>query len=137
MVELLLINLDHVGIAVEDLDASLADFKKLYGVEPTHREVVASQGVEEAMLAVGGSYVQLLQPLDDEGPVARFIQKRGAGMHHLAFAVADLPAALAYLEAEGAELIDREPRLGGWGKSIAFVHPRAFSGTLIELVESS
>jgi methylmalonyl-CoA/ethylmalonyl-CoA epimerase len=137
VVELLLINLDHVGIAVEDLDASLADFKKLYGVEPTHREVVASQGVEEAMLAVGGSYVQLLQPLDDEGPVARFIQKRGAGMHHLAFAVADLPAALAYLEAEGAELIDREPRLGGWGKSIAFVHPRAFSGTLIELVESS
>lgn len=136
MVELLLINLDHVGIAVEDLDASLADFKRMYGVDPSHREVVESQGVEEAMLAVGGSFVQLLQPMDDDGPVARFIQKRGPGLHHLAFAVADVAAALTHLEAEGAELIDSKPRIGGWGKTIAFVHPRAFAGTLIELVES-
>lgn len=133
---MLLINLDHIGIAVHDLDAALGSFRRQYGVDPVHRETVASQGVEEAMLAVGGSYVQLLQPLDDEGPVARFLAKRGEGMHHLAFAVADLELALAHLEAEGAELIDRRPRIGGWGKRIAFVHPRAFGGTLIELVES-
>ena len=134
--ELLLINLDHVGVAVADLDEALSDFKRLYGVDPVHREVVESQGGEEAMLAVGGSHVQLLAPIDEDGPVARFLDRRGPGMHHLAFAVADIDAALDYLDTEGAELIDREPRIGGSGKRIAFVHPRVFSGTLIELVQS-
>ncbi|NNC42066.1 MAG: methylmalonyl-CoA epimerase [Acidimicrobiia bacterium] len=132
----MLINLDHVGIAVENLNESLATFKELYGVEPMHRETVASQGVEEAMLSVGGSYVQLLQPIDEDGPVARFLRQRGQGMHHLAFAVADIEAALRHLESQGARLVDVEPRIGGQGKRIAFVHPRSFGGTLIELVES-
>lgn len=135
-IDLLLINLDHVGIAVEDLNESLARFKDLYGVEPMHRETVASQGVEEAMLSVGGSYVQLLQPIDEAGPVARFLERRGEGMHHLAFAVADIEVSLGHLESQGARLVDDEPRIGGQGKRIAFVHPQAFGGTLIELVES-
>ena len=130
-----LINLHHIGIAVRDLDASLAEYQRQYGVEPSHREVVESQGVEEAMIAVGGSYVQLLQPLASDTPVGRFLDSRGEGLHHVAYAVADIHQALIHLEAEGVELIDKEPRIGGEGSRIAFVHPRALAGTLIELVE--
>lgn len=128
-------NLDHVAIAVEDLDAALAEYERLYGVTPQHREVVAEQGVEEAMLAVGGSYIQLLQPLTPDSPVGRFLAKNGEGLHHIALAVDDIEAALAHLRAEGASLIDQEPRIGGGGARIAFVHPRQTTGTLIELVE--
>ncbi len=130
-------NLDHVAIAVHDLDAAIDAHRRQYGVEPAYREVVESQGVEEAMLPLGGSYVQLLQPLGPETPVGKFIDRRGEGLHHVAYAVADIDAALAYLEAQGAELVDSEPRLGGRGARIAFVHPRAFAGTLIELVETA
>ena len=130
-----LINLHHIGIAVRDLDASLAEYQRQYGVEPSHREVVESQGVEEAMIPVGGSYVQLLQPLASDTPVGRFLDNRGEGLHHVAYAVADIHQALIHLEAEGVELIDKEPRIGGEGSRIAFVHPRALAGTLIELVE--
>ena len=130
-----LINLHHIGIAVRDLDASLAEYQRQYGVEPSHREVVESQGVEEAMIPVGGSYVQLLQPSASDTPVGRFLDKRGEGLHHVAYAVADLEQALAHLEAEGVDLIDKEPRIGGRGTRIAFVHPSALAGTLIELVE--
>ena len=132
-----LLNLDHVAIAVEDLDGALEDYKTRYGVEPLHRERVESQGVEEAMIPVGGSYVQLLQPLDAESPVGRFLAKHGEGLHHVAYAVPDIEAALSHLEAEGARLIDREPRIGGRGAKIAFVHPADLAGTLIELVELS
>jgi len=132
---MLLLNLDHVALAVHDLDEALDRFQRLYGVSPDSREVIAGQGVEEAMLLVGGSRVQLLAPLHGDGPVARFLARHGEGLHHLAFAVPDLDAALAHLAAEGAELIDREPRPGGGGTRIAFVHPRAFGGTLTELVE--
>jgi methylmalonyl-CoA/ethylmalonyl-CoA epimerase len=128
-------NLDHVGIAVHDLDASLAEFRDQYGVEPLYRQVVESQGVDEAMLPVGGSFVQLLQPLHEDTPVGRFLAKRGEGMHHMAFAVADIEQALAHLTAQGVRLIDEEPRIGGGGHRIAFVHPKAFGGTLVELVE--
>ncbi len=128
-------NLDHVAIAVHDLDAALAEYSRLYGSEPLHREVVGEQGVEEAMIAVGGSHVQLLQPLDAESPVGRFLSTRGEGLHHIALAVADIDAALRHLESEGARLIDREPRIGGRGAKIAFVHPIQFAGTLVELVE--
>lgn len=128
-------NLDHVAIAVRDLDASLVEYARLYGAEPLHREVVAEQGVEEAMIAVGGSCIQLLQPLSADSPVGRFIEARGEGLHHVALAVPDIEAALAHLEAEGARLIDREPRVGGRGARIAFVHPKEFAGTLVELVE--
>lgn len=130
-----LVNLDHVGIAVRDLDASLAGYRAQYGVEPLYRETVEAQGVEEAMIPVGGSFVQLLQPLGPDTPVGRFLDQRGEGLHHLAFAVADIDEALAHLASEGARLVDETPRPGGRGARIAFVHPKALAGTLIELVE--
>ena len=130
-------NLDHVGIAVHDLDAALAGYRGRYGIDPAHREMVEEQGVEEAMLAVGGSFVQLIQPLTPESPVGRFLAKKGEGLHHIAFAVLDIEAALKHLEAEGSRLIDPVPRRGGRGARIAFVHPADLSGTLIELVEHS
>ncbi len=128
-------NLDHVALAVRDLDSSLAEYKRLFGSDPIYREIVAEQGVEEAMIAVGGSYVQLLQPLGPDTPVGKFIESHGEGMHHVALAVADIEAALNHLEEEGARLVDETPRIGGRGARIAFVHPKAFAGTLVELVE--
>ncbi len=128
-------NLDHVAIAVADLDAAVDAHKRQYGVEPLYRESVESQGVEEAMLPLGGSFVQLLQPLGPDTPVGRFIERHGEGLHHVAYAVADIEAALRHLEEDGVEIIDREPRVGGRGARIAFVHPRSFHGTLVELVE--
>lgn len=130
-----LLNLDHVGIAVRDLDAAIGGYRNRYGVEPLYREVVESQGVEEAMIPVGGSFVQLLQPLSGDSPVGKYVEKHGEGMHHMAFAVPDIEAALAHLESEGARLIDETPRVGGRGARIAFVHPKDLTGTLIELVE--
>jgi methylmalonyl-CoA epimerase len=128
-------NIDHIAIAVRDLDAALGDYERLYGSVPLSREVVEEQGVEEAMIAVGGSHIQLLQPLSDDSAVGRFLASRGEGMHHVALAVADIEAALAHLVDEGAELVDSEPRIGGGGHRIAFVHPKTWAGTLVELVE--
>lgn len=133
---MLLINIDHIGIAVHDLDQALAEYDRQYRVAPMHREVVESQGVEEAMIAVGGSHIQLLAPLADDSPVGKFLEKRGEGLHHVAYAVADIEAALAHLRSEGVRLIDEAPRTGGGGSRIAFVHPKSLAGTLIELVES-
>ena len=130
-----LINLDHVAIAVEDLDATIAEYRRQYGVEPLYREVVEEQGVEEAMIPVGGSYVQLLRPLSDQTPVGRYLAKNGPGLHHIAYAVPSIEQALAHLKSEGVRLIDESPRLGGRGARIAFVHPKELAGTLIELVE--
>ncbi len=132
-----LLNLDHVGIAVHDLDAALEAYRNRYGVDPLHRDRVEAQGVEEAMIPVGGSFIQLLQPLGPDTPVGRFLAKNGEGLHHVAYVVADIGAALAHLEETGARLIDREPRVGGRGAKIAFVHPADLAGTLIELVELS
>ena len=132
-----LLNLDHVAIAVEDLDEAIEGYRSRYNVEPLYREVVEEQGVEEAMIPVGGSFVQLLQPLGPETPVGRFLSKNGEGLHHIAFAVASIEAALDHLADEGAQLIDTEPRAGGRGTRIAFVHPADVGGTLIELVELS
>jgi len=129
-------NLDHVGIAVANLDASLAEYKRLFDADPVYRETVIEQGVEEAMIAVGGSFVQLLCPLGPDTPVGRFLAARGEGMHHIALAVDDIDVALDHLRSEGARLIDEEPRIGGGGTRIAFLHPKAFAGTLVELVES-
>lgn len=132
---MLVYNLDHVGIAVRDLEASIDGYREKYGVEPLHREVVESQGVEEALLPVGGSFVQLLTPLEPAGPVGRFLEKRGEGLHHIAYAVLDIEDALQHLRASGARLIDETHRVGGRGAKIAFVHPSDLGGTLIELVE--
>lgn len=130
-----LINLDHVAIAVTDLDAAIAGYRDRYRVEPLYRETVESQGVDEAMIPVGGSFVQLLQPLGPETPVGRFLSKNGEGLHHIAYAVISIDAALEHLSSAGARLIDTEPRIGGRGARIAFVHPGDLGGTLVELVE--
>ena len=128
-------NLDHVAIAVHDLDSAIERHRRLFGVEPLYRELVEEQGVEEAMLAIGGSYVQLIAPLDEATPVGRFLAKFGEGLHHIAYAVTDIESALGQLRDEGARLVDETPRVGGRGAKIAFVHPAAFAGTLVELVE--
>lgn len=132
-----LLNLDHVGIAVEDLDVTLDGYRSRYGVEPLYRERVEAQGVEEAMIPVGGSFIQLLQPLGPDTPVGRFLKRHGEGLHHLAYAVPNIDVALAHLVSEGARLIDEHPRSGGRGARIAFVHPGDLAGTLVELVELS
>lgn len=130
-----LLNLDHVAIAVEDLDLAIEGYRDRYDVEPLYRERVEEQGVEEAMIPVGGSFVQLLEPLSPETPVGRFLAKKGEGLHHIAYTVSSIEAALTHLKGRGARLIDEEPRVGGRGARIAFVHPGDLAGTLIELVE--
>lgn len=128
-------NLDHVGIAVRNLDEAIDRFGGLYGSQPLYRHTVEQQGVEEAMLPVGGSFIQLLQPLGPDTPIGKFLEARGEGLHHVAFAVAEIEAALRHLEESGSRLIDSEPRPSARGTRIAFVHPKDFAGTLIELVE--
>ena len=132
-----LLNLDHVAIAVESLDAAIEGYRSRYHVEPLYRERVEDQGVEEAMIAVGGSFIQLLEPIGPDTPVGRFLSKHGEGLHHVAYAVSSIDAALEHLENEGARLIDKTPRIGGRGARIAFVHPGDLAGTLMELVELS
>lgn len=129
------INLHHTAVAVRDLEATLRSLARLFGVEPLSRETVAEQGVEEAMVPLGGSFLQVLSPLAPDSPVGRFLERRGEGLHHIAIQVADIDAALAHLRTMGAELVDDVPRLGGGGHRIAFVHPRTLAGILIELVE--
>jgi methylmalonyl-CoA/ethylmalonyl-CoA epimerase len=130
-----LLNLDHVGIAVPDLDDAILAYEARYRVVPLYREVVEAQGVEEAMIPVGGSFIQLLQPLTADTTVGRFLDRRGPGLHHVAYTVTSISAALEHLKGQGATLIDQAPRLGGRGARIAFVHPEDLGGTLIELVE--
>ncbi|HEY7563332.1 MAG TPA: methylmalonyl-CoA epimerase [Acidimicrobiia bacterium] len=132
-----LYNLDHVAIAVRDLEAAISSYRDRYRVEPLYREAVPEQGVEEAMIPLGGSFIQLITPLSSDSAVSRFLEKHGEGLHHVAYAVADIEEALAYLVERGARLVDRQPRIGGRGARIAFVHPADLAGTLIELVEPS
>ena|SRR5439155_14138699 len=126
----------HLGIAVEDLDEAVATYERLFGAEVEHRGSVADQGVEAASLRVGAGRVELLASLGEETPVGKFLAKRGPGMHHVAYAVEDLPAELSRLSAAGAELIDERPREGLFGLEVAFVHPDAAHGVLSELVSS-
>lgn len=128
-------NIHHVAIAVENLDAAIAGYENLYNVTPISREIVEEQGVAEAMIPLGGSHIQLLEPLTPTSPVGRFLSQNGEGMHHIAFAVKDIEAALTHLKSTGARLIDETPRIGGGGHRIAFVHPKELAGTLVELVE--
>jgi len=124
----------HLGVAVEDLDEAVDTYERLFGAELEHRELVPEQGVEAAAVRVGESRVELLASLGDDTPVGKFLAKRGPGMHHVAYAVDDLPATLAQLAGAGAELIDDEPRQGLFGLEVAFVHPDAVHGVLSELV---
>jgi methylmalonyl-CoA/ethylmalonyl-CoA epimerase len=127
-------NVHHVGIAVDDLDASLLVYEELFGARLEHRESVEDQGVEAASLRVGESRIELLSPLGPDTPVGRFLAKRGPGMHHVAFEVDDVGAELDRLRAEGAQLIDDRPRRGLFGLQVAFVHPEATGGVLAEFV---
>jgi methylmalonyl-CoA/ethylmalonyl-CoA epimerase len=127
--------LHHVAYVVADLDASLPLFVDRYGMVPEIREVMADQGVEAVMLRAGGAGVELITPLDPNGAIARFLDKRGEGLHHVAFGVEDITATLAELAAAGVELIDTSPRRGLGGHLVAFVHPRSGVGALTELVE--
>jgi len=127
--------IDQIAIAVEDLDATLELFQRAFGLVAESREVVASDGVEEAMINVNGVYIQLLQPTRDDSPVGRFLEKNGPGLHHLGFGVANVADTLAHLRDEGIRLIDEAPRRGGGGHTIAFVHPKSVDGVLVELVQ--
>lgn len=132
-----LIDIDHVGIAVHDLETAVERYRRTLGLEPAHRERLDDQGVEEAMFAVGNSYVQLLGALGPDTPIGRFLQRRGPGLHHVGYRVDDVAATLAHLRAEGIRLIDEEPRRGSRGARVAFVHPSGMGGVLVELVERS
>jgi methylmalonyl-CoA epimerase len=130
----MLTDIDHVGIAVSDLEAAVEHYRRAFGVEPVHRERVADQGVEEVLFRVGTSYIQLLGALGPQTPVGRFLERHGAGVHHIAYRVDDVAAMLEHLKAEGVRLIDQAPRPGSRGTTIAFVHPLDMGGVLVELV---
>jgi methylmalonyl-CoA/ethylmalonyl-CoA epimerase len=124
----------HVGVAVEDLDGALDTYRRFFGARLEQRETMPAQGVEAAAVRIGGDRVELLASLGDDTPVGRFLSKRGPGMHHVAYDVEDIGAALADLAAQGAELIDEEPHPGLYGMQVAFVHPESVHGVLVELV---
>jgi methylmalonyl-CoA/ethylmalonyl-CoA epimerase len=127
--------IDHVGVAVEDLDAALGLYQQTFEMALAHRETVESQGVEAVLLDVGDGHVELLRPLTPETAVGKFIAKRGPGLHHVAYAVADIDATLDSLREAGVELIDSEARVGIRGSRVAFLHPRSTGSVLTEVVE--
>ena len=127
--------IDHTGIAVSDIDAALQFYRDVLGLELVHRETIATQGVEAVLFDVGDSHVELITPLSPDGAVARFLQRRGPGLHHVAYRVDDIDAALASLSAAGVRLIDQRPRIGIRNSRVAFLHPAATGGVLTEIVE--
>jgi methylmalonyl-CoA/ethylmalonyl-CoA epimerase len=127
--------IDHIGVAVEDLDAALGLYEKSFAMELTHRETVTSQGVEAVLLDVGDGHVELLRPLGPDTAVGKFLARKGPGLHHVAYAVEDIDSTLEALAAGGLELIDREARVGIRDSRVAFLHPRSTGGVLTEIVE--
>lgn len=133
--EMLLTEIDHVAIAVNDLEAAIDYYKRAFGATVAHREIVEQDGVEEALLKVAQSYVQLLTPTRPDSPVAKSLEKRGEGLHHIGYRVANCAQALQSMIDAGAKPIDNAPRKGSRGTTVAFVHPKGSFGTLIELVQ--
>jgi methylmalonyl-CoA epimerase len=127
--------IDHIGVAVEDLDEAVALYSERFEMPVQHRETVEEQGVEAVLLGVGESHVELLRPLGPETAVARFLERSGPGLHHVAYATADIESALERARAEGLRLIDERPRTGIRGSRVAFLHPKSTGGVLTELVE--
>jgi methylmalonyl-CoA/ethylmalonyl-CoA epimerase len=127
--------IDHTGVAVDDLDAAIKLYEETFGMPLVHREVVTEQGVEAVLLDVGDGHVELLSPLAEDTPVGKFLAKKGPGLHHVAYAVADVEATLDRLAAAGVELIDRTPRIGIRESRVAFLHPRSTGGVLTEIVQ--
>jgi methylmalonyl-CoA epimerase len=131
----ILTEIDHVAIAVHDLEAAISYYQRAFGATVNHREVVESDGVEEALLKVAESYIQLLTPTRPDSPVAKALEKRGEGLHHIGYRGANCADALAQMIAAGATPLDKAPRPGSRGTTVAFVHPKGSFGTLIELVQ--
>ncbi len=127
--------IDHIGVAVSDLESAISLYGDILGMPLVHRETIETQGVEAVMLGVGDQHVELMRPLEEDSPVGRFIASRGDGLHHVAYAVGDISAALQRLKDSGVELIDAEPRPGMLGSQIAFLHPESTGRVLIELVQ--
>lgn len=127
--------IDHIGVAVEDIDAALVLYGDSFEMELAHRETVESQGVEAVLLDVGDGHVELLAPLGPDTPVGKYMAKNGPGLHHVAYAVDDIDAALVSIAAAGVQLIDSEPRVGIRDSRVAFLHPRSTGGVLTEIVE--
>lgn len=132
----MLTKIEHIALAVSDLDDAIRHYRDVWGLEVTHRERVEDQGVEEAMLPLGESFLQLLAPTSPDSTVARFLERSGEGLHHIAYEVDDLVGELTDLKAKGATLIDEQPRPGGRGHMVAFVHPRGNHGLLVELIQA-
>jgi methylmalonyl-CoA epimerase len=127
--------IDHVGVAVEDLEAAIALYRDGLGMTEQHRETVEEQGVEAVLLEVGPAHVELLAPLGPETPVGKYLERNGPGLHHVAYRTDDIEAALERVRAAGLRLIDEQPRIGIRGSRVAFVHPKATGGALTEIVE--
>ena len=127
--------IDHIGVAVEDLDAAIALHEGTYGMALVHREVVEEQGVEAVLLDVGENHVELLRPLSQDTPVGKFLAARGPGLHHVAYQVTDIEAVLKRLRAQGVRLIDETPRTGIRSSRVAFLHPKSSGGVLTEIVQ--
>lgn len=132
---MILTEIDHVAIAVKDLDAAVAYYSDAFGAEVAHREVVDSDGVEEALIKVADSYIQLTAATRPDSPIAKFLERRGEGLHHIGYRVDDCAAALEAMIEAGAVPIDTAPRPGSRGTTVAFVHPKGNLGTLVELVQ--
>jgi methylmalonyl-CoA/ethylmalonyl-CoA epimerase len=137
MTAALFTEIDHVAIAVNDLEAAIAYYRDVYGAVVDHREVVESDGVEEALLKVADSYIQLLTPTRADSPVAKYLEKKGEGLHHIGYRVADCEVALEAVKAAGGKVIDQAPRPGSRGTTVAFIHPKTTFGTLVELVQDN
>ncbi len=133
----LLTEVDHIAIAVRDLEAAAAWYKDVFGAEVTHREVVESDGVEEALIKVAESYIQLLTPTRPDSPVGKFLEARGEGLHHVAYRVDDCAKALEAVKSAGFRVVDESPRPGSRNTTVAFLHPKSGFGTLIELVQEN
>ena len=132
----MILGLHHVGIAVEDLEAATERYRRTLGIEPSHRERIEDQGVDEVLFDVGDSSIQLLGALGPDTPVGSFLGRHGPGLHHVAYAVNDVAASLERLREEGVRLVDLVPRRGSRGTTIAFVHPGGMDGVLVELVQT-
>jgi methylmalonyl-CoA/ethylmalonyl-CoA epimerase len=131
----MLSRIDHIGVATDDLDGAIALYEGTLGMPVAHRETVESQGVEAVLLDVGEGHVELLRPLGPDTPIGRYLERKGPGLHHVAYAVDDIEGVLGKLKESGIELIDSEPRIGIRRSRVAFVHPRSTDGVLTEIVE--
>jgi methylmalonyl-CoA epimerase len=135
--DMLFTEIDHVAIAVNDLEAAIAYYRDTYGCEVEHREVVEKDGIEEVLLRVADSYIQLLTPSRDDSTVAKFLANKGEGLHHIGYRVDSCAEALQSVKAHGHRVLDEVPRPGSRGTTVAFVHPKTAFGTLIELVQEN